>query len=60
MREPRLARAFVLRSDVIPDIYRHDGRFVILVNDERQSVRQNELLKWNIDVLGQNRQAAEQ
>src|SRR5271155_1669812 len=52
MRESRFAEFLVLRPHVVPRIDGHDGRLVVFVDDDRQSVIQYEFLKWNIDVLG--------
>ena len=49
MGEPGLARFLVLRADVIPDVHGHDGRLVIFVDKQRQSVIKDEAGVWNID-----------
>ena len=43
VREPGLAALLVLRPDVVPDVDRHDGSFVVLVDDDREPVREHEL-----------------
>jgi hypothetical protein len=47
VREAGFARLFVLGADVIPDVDRDDRRFVILVDEQREPVRQHELGEWN-------------
>jgi hypothetical protein len=57
MCEARLSGLLVLGADVIPQVDRHDGRFVILMHDHGQSVVENELLVRDIDVLGLRKSA---
>ena len=40
MGEPGLARDLVLGADVVPDVHRHDGRQMVLGDDESEPVRQ--------------------
>ncbi len=50
--ETRPSWFFVLGTHVVPDVESHDRRLVVLVNDERQAVVQDELLERNIDFSG--------
>jgi hypothetical protein len=50
--EPGLAGVFVLRPDVVPDVHGHDGRLVILMDDQGEAISEDEFLERNIDVLG--------
>ena len=43
VREARLARRLVLRSDMVPDRYRDHGSLVILVHEDAQPVGQREI-----------------
>ena len=52
VRKARLARFFIFRADVVPDVDGHDGRFVIFVHDHAQTVLQDELLVGNVDLVG--------
>ena len=52
MSKSGFADLLVLRAHVVPDVYRHDRRLVILVDDEGQAVVEHELLERDVD-LGQ-------
>jgi hypothetical protein len=54
--EPGFAGMFVLRPDVVPDVHGHDGRLVILMDDQGEAISENEFLERNIDILGVSRQ----
>src|SRR3546814_20484038 len=49
MRKACLALGFVLRSDIIPDRNRNDGRLSVLMHDHAQAIIQGELLIGNVD-----------
>ena len=49
MGEAGLAGALVLGADVVPDVDGDDGRFVVLVDDQGESVFEDEFLVGNID-----------
>ncbi len=49
MGEAGLAGALVLGAHVVPDIDRDDGRLVVLVDDQGQSVFEDKFLVGNID-----------
>ena len=55
VREAGLAELFVLRADVIPQVDRDDGRFVVFMDDERQAVVEDELFVGDVDVGGLRR-----
>src|SRR5580700_2606050 len=57
MREARLSGLLVLGADVVPEVDRNDGRLVILMHDDGESVIESELLVRDIDVLGLRRSA---
>jgi hypothetical protein len=40
----------ILAAHVVPDVHGDNGRFVILVYDQSQAVRQHEFLVGNIDL----------
>jgi hypothetical protein len=42
MRESGLTQFFILLTDVVPHVDRHDGRFVIHMHDHREAVIQHE------------------
>ena len=46
-----LARLFVLGANVIPDVDGGDGGFVVLVNDESQTIIEDEFLERDVDFL---------
>ncbi len=48
VRKARLSALFVLRSDVIPEVDGYDGRFVIFMNNQLQTVVEREGLMGNI------------
>ena len=48
--EAGLTRLFVFRSDVIPEIDRDDGRFVVFVDNEREAIGQRESLAGDFEV----------
>src|SRR5258706_4120424 len=52
--EAGFAGLFIFRTDVIPGVYSNDGRFVVLVNHDREAVGQHKLGVRNIwnDDLG--------
>ena len=52
VREARLAELLVLRSDVVPDVHRHDRRLVVLAHDQREPVVEDELLVGDVDLPG--------
>ena len=49
MGKTGLARLLILGTDMIPEIDRHDGCLVILVNDQRQTILENKLSVGNVD-----------
>ncbi|OPZ71958.1 MAG: hypothetical protein BWY83_00897 [bacterium ADurb.Bin478] len=44
------AGLFVFRAHMIPDVDRHDGGFMIFVDDQPQSVFENEFGEWYFNV----------
>jgi regulator of sirC expression with transglutaminase-like and TPR domain len=60
VRESGFPGALILRPNVIPDVHRYDGRFVVFMDDQGETVPQNKLLERNIDILGENRQGKQQ
>ena len=48
MRKARPSFRLILRADVIPDVDSHDGRFAILMHDEREAVVEYECLIGNV------------
>jgi hypothetical protein len=48
--EAGFARLFVLGADVIPDVQRDDGRFMIFMDDNLQTIVQNELFARNFEL----------
>jgi hypothetical protein len=55
MGETGLAGFFVFRAHMIPHVESDDGGFVVLVDDHRKSIVEDELLKRDVDILGLNR-----
>jgi hypothetical protein len=51
VREAGLALGLVLRSDIVPDRYRHNRRLAIFVHHDAQPVRKRELLVGNVHGL---------
>ena len=49
---PGLAHFLILGADVIPEVDGHDGSFVVLMDDQGESVREHDFLVRDIDVLG--------
>ena len=47
MREPGAAAALVARTDVVPDVHRHQRHAVVLVDQHREAVRQHDLLVFD-------------
>src|SRR5215472_19130345 len=50
MRETRFARLLVFRADVIPDVHGDDGRLVVFVDDQRETVVEHEFFKGDVDL----------
>src|SRR6266850_4099792 len=50
VRKACTARSLVLAAHVIPDVHGDDWRLVVLVHDQREAVRQNVLLIWNVYI----------
>ena len=50
MSETGLARFFVFGANMIPQIDRHNRRFVVFMNDQRQPVGQHKFLEGNLDL----------
>jgi hypothetical protein len=46
--ETRPSGLLVLRAHVVPDVHRHDGRLVVLVDDQREAVVQRVFLERDI------------
>ena len=51
MRESGFAGPFVFRADVIPEIHRDYGSFVVFVDDERQPIIEREFFERDVNVL---------
>ena len=48
--EAGFAGLFVLGADVVPDVDGHDRGFPVFVDNQRQTVREDELLEGYIDL----------
>jgi hypothetical protein len=50
VRKTGLPGLLVLRAHVIPDVEGHDGGFVILVNDQGETVLEHEFLVGDVNI----------
>ena len=50
MSESGFSGLFVLRTHVIPDVYRNYGRLVVRVNDNLQAIVQRELFVGDFEI----------
>ena len=50
MGKTRSSQPLIFRPHVIPDIYGHDGCFVVFMDDQRQTVSQNEFFIRNFNT----------
>ena len=48
--KPRTPRFLVFGPHVVPDVDAHDGRLVVLVDDQGETVGQDELLERDVDL----------
>jgi len=50
--EAGLSWLFVLGADAIPQVHGHNGRFVVFVDDQDETVVEHEFLVGNVNILG--------
>jgi hypothetical protein len=51
VRESCLAQLLVIGADMIPDVHGYDGRFMVLVHDQDESIVEHKLLVRNVYIV---------